>query len=631
VSNCVFVWDAEGLPREGDWTVVLWRSFAEGTFQSAVSIPKLVEENADVLKARYLAWIYDLGEKRVDGKRLVDRLELRPGFSYWWMTAIAQKLNYASSPHITDAINLMAFDTWATDRTVSRVVLASSNQQLAECMQSWCARLGVEFDWRRSPKQAAPISLVRHVYQASPLALQAIAQFVFYLVDRWALRGVGLKEWRKTEGQVTFFSYLLNLVPNATNEGRFESGYWGNLPAELKKNGCKSNWLHIYLVDPLQHPTPRIASQKIDQFNHTGSGEQVHVSLDSFLSARVGFKSLLDWFRLAWAGGKLEAAISAVTSNGLSLWPLYEKEWHESMVGPSAIINFLFLNLFEAAINALPTQQVGIYLYEQQPWELALNHAWKASGHRRLIGAQHATMLYWDLRYFYDQRSYKQTGGNDLPMPNKVAVNGPVAMNVCLQAGYPEEDLVEVEALRYLSLGETKVEAGMVSGRSPVPTKDTLRLLVLGDYLLSNTQLQLNLLLQAAPSLPVGTVITVKPHPNCPILPADYPDLSITVSMEPISKLLAECDVAYASPVTSAAADAYCAGVPIVTVLDPNTLNLSPLRGCVGAVFASTPEELATALASAATAISTSGNQHEFFTIDLELPRWRKLILDSLI
>jgi hypothetical protein len=35
----------------------------------------LVEDNADVLKARYLAWIYDLGEKRVDGKRLVDRLE----------------------------------------------------------------------------------------------------------------------------------------------------------------------------------------------------------------------------------------------------------------------------------------------------------------------------------------------------------------------------------------------------------------------------------------------------------------------------------------------------------------------------------------------------------------------------
>jgi surface carbohydrate biosynthesis protein (TIGR04326 family) len=630
VSNCLFVWDAEGLPPDGDWTVVLWRSFAESAFKSAVSIPKLVEDNADVLKARYLAWIYDLGEKRIDGRRLVDHLELRPGFSYWWMTAIAQKFTYAGSPHITYAIRLMAFDEkWANDQSLGRVVLASSNQELTECMRLWCQKNGIIFDRQHRSKKSTRLSILRSVYKALPNTVKAIIKLILYFIKHWPLRGAGLEKWRQTKGQVTFFSYLLNLDPEAAREGQFESRYWSKLPAILHKEGCNTNWLHIYLVDPLQHPTPRIASQKIDQFNHKGSGEQVHVSLDSFLSARVGFKSLLDWFRLAWAGGKLEPAISAVTSNGLSLWPLYEKEWHESMVGPRAIINFLFLNLFEAAINALPTQQVGIYLYEQQPWELALNHAWKASGHGRLIGAQHTTMLYWDLRYYYDQRSYKQTGGNDLPMPNKVAVNGPVAMNVCLQAGYPEEDLVEVEALRYLSLGETKVETGTVSEHTPVPTKDFMRLLVLGDYLPINTQRQMNMLLQAAPSLPAGIIITVKPHPSCPIHPVDYPDLDMTVTMEPIAKLLAECDVAYTSAATSAAVDAYCAGVPIVSVLDPNTLNLSPLRGCAGALFASTPEELAAALTSAVTTPSTPGNQQEFFTLDQKLPRWKKLLIDS--
>ena len=156
-----------------------------------------------------------------------------------------------------------------------------------------------------------------------------------------------------------------------------------------------------------------------------------------------------------------------------------------------------------------------------------------------------------------------------------------------------------------------------------------MRVLVLGDYLLANTQLQMNLLVQALPSLPEGITITVKPHPACPIHPVDYPDLSMTVTMEPIAKLLAECDVAYSSAVTSAAVDAYCAGVPIVSMLDPNTLNLSPLRGCAGELFASTPEELATALTSAVTTPSTPGNQQEFFTLDPELPRWKKLILDS--
>jgi len=47
-------------------------------------------------------------------------------------------------------------------------------------------------------------------------------------------------------------------------------------------------------------------------------------------------------------------------------------------------------------------------------------------------------------------------------------------------------------------------------------------------------------------------------------------------------------------------------------------------------LFASTPEELAAALVSAAEAPLTPDDQHEFFTLDPELPRWRKLILDSL-
>jgi surface carbohydrate biosynthesis protein (TIGR04326 family) len=96
--------------------------------------------------------------------------------------------------------------------------------------------------------------------------------------------------------------------------------------------------------------------------------------------------------------------------------------------------------------------------------------------------------------------------------------------------------------------------------------------------------------------------------------------------MEPISKLLGECDVAYSSAVTSAAVDAYCAGVPLVSVLDPNTLNLSPLRGCSGALFASTSDELVTALKSSVLLSRSQSDRQEFFTLDTKLPLWLKLL-----
>ena len=66
------IWHAEGTPPVGDWTTVLWSGFAKTARSELISIPKFVEEHAESLRARYLSWIYELGETRINGKRLVD-------------------------------------------------------------------------------------------------------------------------------------------------------------------------------------------------------------------------------------------------------------------------------------------------------------------------------------------------------------------------------------------------------------------------------------------------------------------------------------------------------------------------------------------------------------------------------
>lgn len=620
----VLIWDVEEQPSPGDWTVALWRSLDVGTKPDRVSIPGLVEANAEVLRKRYLAWIYELGETPIKGRRFVDHLELRPGFSYWWMTLLAEKCNYSKSPQIGDAIRLMAFDQWAADRPVDAVLLASANLPLVECIRLWCSKKGVVFDWQRVPGQASKLPRMRRFHEALPKPLQALAWLPRYIFERWALRGVGLVAWRQTQARVTFVSYLFNLVPEAAKEGRYESRYWAHLPDELQREQCKTNWLHLYVKDVCV-PGARDAAGAIRDFNKAGQGRQIHVTHDSFLSTGVVCKALMDWGRTFWIGKRLQKAISSTTTEGLDLWPLFAKDWGESMFGRTAMSNALYLNLFESAMKSLPKQRVGVYLLENQGWEFALAWSWEAAGQGCIVGCPHSTVRFWDLRYFFDPRSYSRTGNNRLPLPNKVALNGAAATDAYLAGGYPPDDLVQVEALRYLHLQGTRARP-RTEASSP---KQSLRILVLGDYLLSQTRLQISLLEQAARLLPAGTIITIKPHPACPIRPADYPGLAMTVTMDPIFKLLPECDVAYASAATAAAADAYCAGVPVVSVLDPNALNLSPLRGCEGAFVAGTPEELAHQLISAAGSSSRSTEmQQNFFTIDQKLPRWRKLLLD---
>lgn len=618
----VVIWDTEGLPPPSESTTVLWRGFGDGLKSDVISIPRLIEEGADVFRKRYLAWIYELGEACIQGRRLVDYMELRPGFCYWWMTLFVE-CSFGKSPQIVNAIRLMAFDEWASGRALSRVVLVSANQPLAECIALWCVTFGVAFEWQPIPKESMRLSLVRRIYRSLPLAQQALAWLLHYLVDRWPLRGVGLKEWRQTDGRVTFVSYLFNLDTEALKEGRYESRYWAHLPDDLLHEGCKTNWLHLYVKDELLPSADKAAGAILD-FNERGIGEQVHATLDTFLSVRVVFKTLRDWARLAWTGRQLQEAFFSTGSAELNLSPLFVDDWRQSMCGQSAMNNALYLNLFESAMKSLPKQRVGVYLQENQGWEFGLIQAWKVSGHGRLMGSPHSSVRFWDLRYFFDPRSYSHTGSNPMPRPDQVVLNGQAATDAYLAGGYLVDDLVQGEALRYLYLDDGRI----LSAADVSASNGCLRLLVLGDYLPGNTELQMRLLELAAQSISDDVIITVKPHPACPIKPEDFPGLKMTVTMAPISTLLPDCDVAYASAVTSAAVDAYCACVPVVSVLDPNTLNLSPLRGYAGAFSASTPDELVRVLFVAASTHRSIATKQAFFTLDPALPRWRQLLLE---
>ena len=93
MGKTINIWDSDLIPATQDCPDVLWRSYIESKNDKIVSIPRLVEKNSVVLKKRYLAWIFDLGETVIRGKRVVDHLEISPGFSFWWMSLISQKLN----------------------------------------------------------------------------------------------------------------------------------------------------------------------------------------------------------------------------------------------------------------------------------------------------------------------------------------------------------------------------------------------------------------------------------------------------------------------------------------------------------------------------------------------------------
>lgn len=617
-EHTLLVWDAGGTPPTGSWTTILWSRFWEAKDPGVISIPTLVEEQANTLKMRYLAWIYELGQIRIDDKRLTDFLELRQGFSYWWMTLLVEK-SYGKSTRLYDASRLFALENLTHALHSHQITLVSSDQILATTFKIWCRNADMDFEWRRPEQSDSKIPLKRHIFRLLPYMAQSAVWLLRYTWQRWPLRHKRKSSDASPETEITFVDNLVHLDRSALTTGCFASNYWTGLIGVLAQTKTKINWLHLYV----QHeavPTTKQARNLIAQFNHNGAESEFHASLDGVLSFSLVSAVLRDYARLtrrSWRLNRVRHLFRPAGSN-LDFWPLLKRDWLDSMRGPTAMWNCLALNLFEKTLSQLPCQKLGIYLQENQGWEMAFIYAWKVAGHGRLIGVPHTTVRYWDLRYFYDPRSYLRRAKNDLPMPDQVALNGPMALKAYRDGGYLEDQIIEVEALRYSYL----------TARDSAKTKNmdlssALRILVCGDILPAVNQQMMQWLELAASALPANTRYTIKPHPACTIKAGDFPSLTLHMTNAPLVELLADCDVAYTSNITSAAVDAYCSAIPVVQVLDGNTFNMSPLRGLKGVVYVTNPKELAAALRNT--------KQHEcilaepYFCLDNGLPRWRKL------
>jgi surface carbohydrate biosynthesis protein (TIGR04326 family) len=618
MRSTLLIWDRPGDAPEGDWTRILWRAFGVSG-AATVSIPALLEERAVVLRARFLAWVHELGVQQIAGRTLIDRLQLRAGFSFWWMTLLVEKSNAHNSPQIISAIKLFALEDLLSAGWKGRVVLESADALLARTLRTWCGNAGFGFAWVRAPgSDAAPKSVMHRLYAQLPAMAQALVVIVRHLWKRRALRGTGAAAWRGARSPVAICSYLFNLDVAAAREGRLASAFWTELHSLLAGEGGGANWLFVYFEHG-QLPDAAAARQQIEQFNARSAGASAHVPLDGAMSARVLMRALRDYFRIALRSIGLAARMRfRVQGSAIDLWPLFADDWRTSLRGPAALTNCLYFNEFEEQLRRLPKQRLGFYLLENISWEPGFVYCWQAAGHGKLVGVPHSTVRFWDLRYFADPRDYVRTGRSPLPLPDLVAVNGAAARAMYIEGGFPAERLVEVEALRYLHLNRAVPRTKSALGAP-------LRVLVLGDYVPSTTRQQMAWLAEAVPAMPADTIYIVKPHPACPIDPGHYPGIRMQLTSDPLDKLLGGCDVAYTSNMTSAAVDAYSFGVPVVSVLDGEAFNISPLRGHPCVSYVTNGAELAAALLDR-TRKPRAPDATAYFHLDRGLPRWRRLL-----
>jgi surface carbohydrate biosynthesis protein (TIGR04326 family) len=622
LAASIVVWDQNGEPPAHSEPLLCWRRYDQG--DSVSSIPRYLEDHADRIKSKYLAFIHDLGEHRVGEKRVVDHLDAGGGFSFWWMTLLAEKSPF-KSPRIYDCLRLLALEEILLLNRPASVTLVSADRALVQAISRLCRNLNICFRARQAQIDHKR-TVLRRVYEALPSWLQGLLS-LRHSLRRWPLRRVSAPKWYSAADDLFICSYFIHLDRDLCARGTFYSRHWEGLPKLLQESGRHINWMQLFLVSEVV-PDVETGIRWLKSFNRDEDRQGLHVFLESYLTTARVVRALRRWVWLVSVKWRLPNIQSAFKVNGshVWLWPMLRGDWHSSLDGPVAIANCLYVTLFDDALAAMPRQSRALYLCENQAWEKALLRAWRRHGHGEIIGVQHATVPFWHLYYFDDPRSLRANGNCPMPLPDGLAVNGEVAWNAFADGGYPKEKLIEVEALRYLCLAadpEDSRRGSRGSGRRRGSGR--VRVLIVGDMIATSMDSLLRLLDDAVRLIPAGFEFTLKPHPSYAVDISGFSGLKVALTAQPLSVLFHDCDVVLAANSTSAAVDAYVAQLPVIVAIDGASLNLSPLRGRPGTLFVSTAPELAGALQSLADVVPDDRHE-DFFFLSPDLLRWKRLL-----
>ena len=568
-----------------------------------ISLPEYIEEHSLRLRNKYLAFINQVGESGNDGESVQKLLQIRPSCSYWWMTLFASTRWHPSS-HSTEAIKLLALEELLMITGWSGLDVVTDSDLILEISQQLCAGYDKTCS-AASPKlstsKQSTLRLFRtHIF---PALLVFIRQ-IFRLMQVTPLNKI------ESKSDLMIFDHLIRFDEEAALVGSFDSQYWRMLTPHFELMDSRVTWLHQF-VKSTSMPTPKDADVLLRKLSKKSN--EPHYLFETRPTIRTLIKTIRDFVFLVRAARKLRAISGAFVPEGskANLWPLFQDEWFDSMCGRTAIRHCLLLSTIEDALARSAHCSTGLLIMENQPWEMALIHAWRSAGHGRLIGVVNAPIRFWDLRYFYNDF------GRNRPAPNQVAVNSPISRNLLEEVGVPTTEIVDVEALMYQYLNRP-LQVGQKSGSD---------VLILGDFFTQISESVLNIVLPLIKTKFAHCAIFFKPHPanrnSWDYLSAD----GIVVTDLPLSKLFATCGTVISPSSSTGAVEAYCANKHVISIPDPTTLNFSALKTIKDVQFASNSEELAFALENPINSLSVDNTTFLYF--DESLTKWKKLLWPS--
>ena len=598
------VWAHPGLPPRSLGNVVLWEAFLPDDAPSDwISLPECVHENREALRSRYQSWLTGISQRKLSGVNVAEFMSIRSNLSYWWMTLPTDNSLAADSPAYR-VLRLFALSSVSAEMELDHIRIVTDRPDVAEAVGLWANSTDKSCTVDISDQGKSQPG--RHQRTRGPMPAMLRVFYNHLLISMQSSRKAGRAATR--EG-IVFIDYLAHLQGTQFNSA-FRSNYWGPLVELLEDWPEPVNWLHI----SANYATPTVIRSDVAKCEAFNAIHPAHSLLHSYLGLKTVFRALRDYVRIRRFGKKLwqQRDVFVERGTGLDPSPLLQDLVKDQYFGRSAALNALWISLWESTIHALPMQRLGVYLFENQPWELAFLSAWQRSHFGRTLAFAHSTMRFWDLRYF---PGFDSISLCSIATPNSVVVNGPLMKAAAVRGGYPES---------LLSVAETLRSHKDVRSRGEVVTD----LLVLGEYDVAHDKDIIEIANSFADSFEPPAHVTYRPHPTAAIDHRSLPPQWTLSQHQSVYAALATSRVALCGPTTSAALDARLVGKRVVVVGLADALISSPAIGLPNVYLATTKAD-ALLLAKHVFTESVADLDPAPVCLDPEKLRWQMLLSEG--
>jgi surface carbohydrate biosynthesis protein (TIGR04326 family) len=601
--------------------IVHWakRSVPDGE----VSLPLLVDQQDNALRAEYLAWIYTFGEIRFGGRSVREWLAVNDGLTFWWLGNLTEK-SPIKTPWIFDVLKLRALELLYNDSDCREIILYSGNKILHRILARWCLDMGIPFRWVQQPTPLPTVGFVSYWFRRLPHLIQALVMLGGFIWNRW--RHIIPAQPPPQDGQqVMVANYFPNYDADAAKQGIFRSRYWGPLHEILDNGPWTINWMLVYAGGDQDSFVDAIKQKAC--FQRQAGGKARYYFPEEFLRVKDLLRAIGLFARVVWRGWRLGSVISCFHLPGsrINFWPLAKTDWMSSIFGRQAMHSSLGCLMWRRSLESIGSQTWGLYIWENQIWEKIMLSNWRQLQTGKLVGAQHSILCYWDLRNLEDARSHTLSNFPP-PLPDLLAINGNMSKNRLLQVGFPRHRLIEVEAVRFQYFQDMTVGKFAVPLLSEDKENEDNTLLIVSS--LSGYRRQFEILSELAKrgALDRFTTILVKPHPLGPlndILQELGLRDRVTISYQPLSELWGLAAMVYAANHTSTSLEAVCNGLPTIHHLGFDGMNLSHSYDIDGVTFC-TDADCVEKLLTHPSVLNV--DVHNIFFFSTELYRWDELI-----